>query len=247
MHCTCVRQTELPHTTSLFADVLYHPDRTAAFYPTSRARPGVVSGRRPEIEFSARAARGAGGRAYECRIPQPVARTPGAARDGGGGHGPAGGTVFRPCYTIYKALHAVKLAAWLTDNGIPAVPVFWLATEDHDFAEVNHAWVFDAEHQPRKLEMRRTSVRAAGGRRRPGGAAGARAARRAARPAVRRGGGRPGGGNLSRRQHHGQGVRRAAAQAAGAVRHSAGGPDAAGFPRAGRARACAPRWRRRRN
>jgi predicted transcriptional regulator len=32
MHCTCVRHTELPHTSSLFADVLYHPDRTAPFY-----------------------------------------------------------------------------------------------------------------------------------------------------------------------------------------------------------------------
>src|SRR5215472_16645843 len=33
MHCCCVRHTDLPHTSSLFADVLYHPDRTAAFYP----------------------------------------------------------------------------------------------------------------------------------------------------------------------------------------------------------------------
>ena len=32
MHCTCVRQTDLPHTSRLFADVLYHPDRTARFY-----------------------------------------------------------------------------------------------------------------------------------------------------------------------------------------------------------------------
>ncbi len=55
-----------------------------------------------------------------------------------------------PAYTIYKALHAVRLAEWLTANGIPAVPVFWLATEDHDFAEVNHAWVFDAAHRPRR-------------------------------------------------------------------------------------------------
>jgi bacillithiol biosynthesis cysteine-adding enzyme BshC len=33
--------------------------------------------------------------------------------------------------------------------------VFWLATEDHDFAEVDHVWVFDSEYQPRRLEMRR--------------------------------------------------------------------------------------------
>ncbi len=62
-----------------------------------------------------------------------------------------------PSYTIYKLLHAVRLAEWLTAEGIPAVPVFWLATEDHDFAEVNHAWVFDSQHQPVKLEMRRTA------------------------------------------------------------------------------------------
>jgi bacillithiol biosynthesis cysteine-adding enzyme BshC len=62
-----------------------------------------------------------------------------------------------PAYTIYKALHAVKLARWLSDNGIPAVPGFWLATEDHDFAEVNHAWVFDTRHRPVKIEMRRSA------------------------------------------------------------------------------------------
>lgn len=41
-----------------------------------------------------------------------------------------------PLYTIYKALSAVKLAGCLTDSGTKAVPVFWIATEDHDFEEV---------------------------------------------------------------------------------------------------------------
>jgi bacillithiol synthase len=41
-----------------------------------------------------------------------------------------------PLYTIYKALSAVKLAECLAQRGIKAVPVFWIATEDHDFAEV---------------------------------------------------------------------------------------------------------------
>ena len=43
-----------------------------------------------------------------------------------------------PLYTIYKALSAVKLADCLAQRGVKAVPVFWIATEDHDFAEV--AW-----------------------------------------------------------------------------------------------------------
>jgi bacillithiol synthase len=41
-----------------------------------------------------------------------------------------------PLYTIYKALSAVKLAGCLTQRKTKAVPVFWIATEDHDFAEV---------------------------------------------------------------------------------------------------------------
>ncbi len=41
-----------------------------------------------------------------------------------------------PLYTIYKALSAVKLAERLSAEGVPAVPLFWAATEDHDFDEV---------------------------------------------------------------------------------------------------------------
>src|SRR2546427_2583672 len=44
-----------------------------------------------------------------------------------------------PLYTIYKALSAVKLAECMSQRGIKAVPVFWMATEDHDFPEVAKA------------------------------------------------------------------------------------------------------------
>lgn len=44
-----------------------------------------------------------------------------------------------PLYTIYKALSAVKLAGCLKQRNTKAVPVFWIATEDHDFAEVAKA------------------------------------------------------------------------------------------------------------
>lgn len=46
-----------------------------------------------------------------------------------------------PLYTIYKALSAVKLAGCLTQRNTKAVPVFWIATEDHDFPEVAKAEV----------------------------------------------------------------------------------------------------------
>jgi bacillithiol biosynthesis cysteine-adding enzyme BshC len=43
-----------------------------------------------------------------------------------------------PLFSILKAFTAVRLAADATAAGIPCVPVFWLATEDHDLAEINH-------------------------------------------------------------------------------------------------------------
>jgi len=45
-----------------------------------------------------------------------------------------------PAYSIYKALTAVHVARALTERGVNAVPVFWLATEDHDLAEVDHCF-----------------------------------------------------------------------------------------------------------
>jgi bacillithiol biosynthesis cysteine-adding enzyme BshC len=43
-----------------------------------------------------------------------------------------------PLYTLLKAATAVRKAQDATAAGFPHVPVFWLATEDHDFEEVNH-------------------------------------------------------------------------------------------------------------
>src|SRR5687768_18525710 len=50
-----------------------------------------------------------------------------------------------PLYTIYKALSAVAAADTLRNQGIKAVPVFWIATEDHDFEEVSNAFVIGRE------------------------------------------------------------------------------------------------------
>jgi bacillithiol synthase len=43
-----------------------------------------------------------------------------------------------PAYAFYKALSAIRIAEELSKAGILAVPVFWMATEDHDLDEVRH-------------------------------------------------------------------------------------------------------------
>lgn len=57
-----------------------------------------------------------------------------------------------PLYSIYKALTAIKLAEYLNQQlGVPVVPIFWLATDDHDFAEVDHVDLLDQAGQLRRI------------------------------------------------------------------------------------------------
>jgi bacillithiol biosynthesis cysteine-adding enzyme BshC len=158
MHCTCVRQTELPGTSRLFADVLYHPDRTARFYShpirdLNSYRSAAAAIQFPDDRRAALVAalrlQNPAGQSLD-RLAQPGTVVVATGQQVGLFSGPA--------YTVYKALHAVRLAEWLSANGLAAVPAFWLATEDHDFAEVNHTFVFDGAYQPHKLEMRRSAT-----------------------------------------------------------------------------------------
>ncbi len=62
-----------------------------------------------------------------------------------------------PLYTVYKALSAVRYAANLNAQGIRAVPVFWIATEDHDFDEVSAVNIIDNLDQVATAEYRPAS------------------------------------------------------------------------------------------
>jgi bacillithiol synthase len=58
-----------------------------------------------------------------------------------------------PLLTIYKALTAVRLAAELEERlGRIVLPVFWCASEDHDWSEIDHTTVLD--HQRRLVPLR---------------------------------------------------------------------------------------------
>ena len=63
-----------------------------------------------------------------------------------------------PSYSVYKALSALRWADALTKEGVEAVPVFWLATEDHDLAEVNHNFIPGADGNLVELRSAAASV-----------------------------------------------------------------------------------------
>jgi bacillithiol biosynthesis cysteine-adding enzyme BshC len=148
MEAACLRQTELPHASRLFTDFTYHFDRVSKFY---RYRPGDLDA----IRSAAAAVRYPDDRrkAIVEALRRQNGDTPSLQRFAKPGTvavvtGQQVGLFSGPAYTVYKALTAARIASHLTEQGIPAVPVFWLATEDHDLAEVDHAWSFGADHQP---------------------------------------------------------------------------------------------------
>lgn len=150
-HSQCIRHSELPGASALFLDLLYHYDRVAAFYPHRPGDPEAAAQLARQMHFpdERRAALVAALR----EMNTPSASLELLAQPGTVAvlTGQQVGLLGGPCYTIFKALTAVKMAALLTAEGTPAVPVFWLATEDHDFAEINQAWIFDPTGAPRQL------------------------------------------------------------------------------------------------
>ena len=53
-----------------------------------------------------------------------------------------------PLYVLYKVLNTIKLADEISQNEqIDAVPVFWMATEDHDLEEVQEIIIFGKHYR----------------------------------------------------------------------------------------------------
>ena len=59
-----------------------------------------------------------------------------------------------PVFTLLKALTALKLAEQVArDHNVPAVAVFWIDAEDHDWEEVRSCTVFDDALAPRTVSL----------------------------------------------------------------------------------------------
>src|SRR5216683_933409 len=148
MDCRVLPSRQLPHQPKLFLDYLERFERVKAFYaypPTMQAvsrearKLSYPSHRRSEVAALLRAQNVAFGAGAET-ISNLERLEEGAVAVV---TGQQVGLFSGPPYSVYKALMAVQIAEELTRSGIPAVPVFWMATEDHDLEEVRQTTWFD--------------------------------------------------------------------------------------------------------
>lgn len=63
------------------------------------------------------------------------------------------GLLLGPAYTLSKAISAVRLAQRLDRPDRPVVPIFWLASQDHDTAEIDHAYLLDGAERLQRLAL----------------------------------------------------------------------------------------------
>ncbi len=58
-----------------------------------------------------------------------------------------------PLYTLYKALHTIRLSERLSEEtGRNVLPLFWIASDDHDFAEVKGLGIKSPDGSQRRVE-----------------------------------------------------------------------------------------------
>ena len=133
---------QIPHQTRLFLDYVRDPLALRQFYPSAVRFHHELAARVPEVLAAYRVDRN-----RVCDALEAMNRRWGAGQATLDNiqllresdciavvSGQQAGLFTGPLYTIYKALSAVKLAGCLQQRNTKAVPVFWIAAEDHDFA-----------------------------------------------------------------------------------------------------------------
>jgi bacillithiol biosynthesis cysteine-adding enzyme BshC len=142
---------EIPQQSKLFVEYQRDPLALKRFYPSAVESHTQIAARIPEVLANHRADRN-----VLCDALEEMNRKSGASdktlkniellrqnETVAVVTGQQAGLFTGPLYTIYKALSAVRLTECLRGRGFNAVPVFWIATEDHDFEEVSKTSIIE--------------------------------------------------------------------------------------------------------
>jgi bacillithiol biosynthesis cysteine-adding enzyme BshC len=64
------------------------------------------------------------------------------------------GLFLGPLFTFFKAASVIAVArAMEQESGVRCVPLFWLQTEDHDYAEIDHCYTYRPGSEPLKSQL----------------------------------------------------------------------------------------------
>jgi bacillithiol synthase len=157
MDCRALASHKLPHQSKLFLEYLNNFSKVQAFYAHAPKMSSVTAVAR-ELDFpkERRSAVVATLRAQNTAFGAGPAVFENLDRLEKGAvaivSGQQVGLFSGPAYSFYKALSAIQVANEVTRSGIEAVPVFWMATEDHDVDEVRHVSWFQ-EGQLKRFEL----------------------------------------------------------------------------------------------
>jgi len=159
MKSQCLPFQQIPHTTRLFLDFLSYTPSVRSFYPRSPISSEWLKDESQRVVYDDARRRTVSeilerqNRAWGAS-PQTLANIERFKRGAlAAVTGQQVGLFGGPLFSIFKALTAVKLAEEATTAGVDCVPVFWLATEDHDLAEVNHVALLSEQGLPERLAV----------------------------------------------------------------------------------------------
>ena len=153
MDCRALLAHQLPHTSKLFRDYTESFPKVESFYEHAPHLKAVAHYAK-KLSFPSERCRQVAGilRAQNQLFGSGAETEKNLARLADGAvavvTGQQVGLFGGPAFSFYKALTAIQAAHELSQKGIAAVPVFWMATEDHDVDEVRHVtWFHDGELQ----------------------------------------------------------------------------------------------------
>jgi bacillithiol biosynthesis cysteine-adding enzyme BshC len=148
----CIPFSSIPHTTKLFSDYLSYSPAVRRFFPAA-----------PDAgQIASRAAIVPAGTRIHAQVADALERQNRAWGAGEktlaniqrlreGAHavvtGQQVGLFGGPLLSLFKAASVLALARQVESAGVACVPIFWMATEDHDLAEVNQSLLLTSDLQ----------------------------------------------------------------------------------------------------
>jgi len=148
----CISFNSIPHTTRIFSDFLSYSPAVRKFFPTQPDVEHVAAFAKSVPRDRERQARVADALEKQNRAwgaSDATLRNIQRLRDGAYAvvTGQQVGLFGGPLMSLFKAASVLALARQVEQSGVECVPVFWMASEDHDLDEVNQVLLLTHDFQ----------------------------------------------------------------------------------------------------